>query len=76
MQIGRWGNSFAVRLSKDMVDAMGLKPDDELDIVAATDTLLTVQHNQRRRAALARMRARKWQAPFGFRFDRDEANAR
>jgi antitoxin MazE len=76
MQIGRWGNSFAVRLSKDMVDAMGLKPDDELDIVAATDTLLTVQHNQRRRAALARMRARKWQAPSGFRFDRDEANAR
>jgi antitoxin MazE len=59
-----------------MVEALRLKPDDELDVVRAAGKRLQVESNRRRQAALMRMRMRKWKVPEGFRFDRDEANER
>ena len=34
MQVSKWGNSLAVRLPKALVDALGLKEGDELNVVA------------------------------------------
>ena len=34
MQVYKWGNSLAVRLPKTLVDELGLKEGDELDVVA------------------------------------------
>jgi antitoxin MazE len=77
MQVSKWGNSLAVRLPKALVDQLGLKEGDELNVVAATDGAIEVETEEnRRRRALDRMAARNWTAPAGYRFDRDEANER
>jgi len=36
MQVSKWGNSLAVRLLKKLVEALKLRPGDELDVVAAS----------------------------------------
>ena len=77
VQVSRWGNSLAVRLPKVLIDQLGLKEGDELNVVAAKDGVIEVEsQEQRRRRALARMAARNWTRPEGYRFDRDEANER
>lgn len=77
MQVSRWGNSLAVRLPKALVKKLGLKPGDELKVVAAEGSTVAVETTaQRRDRALARMKARGWQLPADYRFDRDDANAR
>jgi antitoxin MazE len=77
MQVSKWGNSLAVRLPKALVDQLGLKEGDELNVVAAADGAIEVETQEsRRRRALDRMAARNWTAPEGYRFDRDEANER
>jgi antitoxin MazE len=76
MHVSKWGNSLAVRLPKRLVEAMKLKPGDELEIVAASARGLAVDKIDRRAAALARMKGRGWKLPEGYRFNRDEANAR
>jgi antitoxin MazE len=77
MQVSKWGNSLAVRLPKALVDQLGLKEGDELDVVAAKDSTIEVEtREQQRRRALARMATRNWTLPEGYRFDRDEANER
>jgi antitoxin MazE len=77
MQVSKWGNSLAVRLPKALVEELGLKEGDQLNVVSARDGAIEVetQEDQRRRA-LERMAARNWTLPEGYRFDRDEANER
>src|SRR5437763_16639134 len=52
MQISKWGNSLAVRLPKALVDQLGLKEGDELNVVAASKETIEVETKeaQRRRA--------------------------
>jgi len=77
MLISKWGNSLAVRLPKALVERLGLKEGDELNVVAASQGVIEVEtRDDQRRRALARMAARRWTLPEGYRFDRDEANAR
>jgi antitoxin MazE len=77
MQVSRWGNSLAVRLPKALVERLGLKEGDQLNVVAAKDGAIEVETNEdRRRRALERMAARNWTLPEGYCFDRDEANER
>ena len=77
MQVSKWGNSLAVRLPKMLVEQLGLKEGDQLNVVAAKDGAIEVETNEgQRRRALERMAARNWTLPEGYRFDRDEANER
>jgi antitoxin MazE len=77
MRVSKWGNSLAVRLPKALVERLGLKEGDQLNVVAAKDGTIEVETNQdRRRQALERMAARNWTFPEGHRFDRGEANER
>ena len=76
MQVAKWGNSLAVRLPKKLVDELGLKPGDEVDIVKADAARLELSKCDKRAAAIARMSERNWKLPEGYRFDRDEANER
>jgi antitoxin MazE len=77
MQISKWGNSLAVRLPKALVDELGLKEGDQLNVVAARDGAIEVETREdQRRRALDRMAARNWTFPQSYRFDRDEANER
>ena len=77
MQVSKWGNSLAVRLPKSLVDQLGLKEGDELNVVAAKDGTVEVETKEdQRRRALERMAARNWTLPPDYKFDRDEANER
>lgn len=76
MQVSRWGNSLAVRLPKALVDQLGLKEGDELDVVAAERGQLSVVKDTRREEALKRIAELNWELPPGYKFDRDEANER
>jgi len=76
MQVSKWGDSLAVRLPKALVDKMGLRAGDELDIVDAAERTLVVQRDDRRKAALERLASLNWTLPPDYKFDREEANER
>ena len=76
MQVSKWGNSLAVRLPKALVEDLGLKPGDKLEVVSATPERIAVAKDERRALAVERMRARAWSIPKDYVFDREEANAR
>jgi len=42
MIVSRWGNSLAVRLPKALVEKLGLKEGDELNVVAARNGAIEV----------------------------------
>jgi len=76
MQIARWGNSLAVRLPKALVDRLGLKEGDDIELRAAEGDALEIARTVTREQALERLRSFRGLMPADFRFDRDEANAR
>ncbi len=76
MQVAKWGNSLAVRLPAAVVDALGLKEGDEIDIRVAGDRAFDVERDSSRERALARLKALRKPLPAGWSFDRDEANTR
>ncbi len=76
MRVSKWGNSLAVRLPKSLVDDLGLKSGDELEVVSAKSNGIVVARDERRERAVERMRQRALSFPDGYSFDRDEANSR
>ena len=76
MRVAKWGNSLAVRLPDAVVKALKLKSGDEIEIVVTGEREFKVERDKGRERALARLRALKKVLPKGFRFDREEANAR
>lgn len=76
MQISKWGDSLAVRLPKALVDKMGLRAGDELNIVDVVERTLVVEKEDRRKAALEQLASLNWKLPPDYKFDRDEANER
>ena len=76
MQVSRWGNSLAVRLPKAVVEDLGLRPGDQLEIVSTDAGRMVIARDRGRARAVERMRARAWPMPEGYVFDREEANTR
>lgn len=76
MQVGKWGNSLAVRLPAVVVEALGLKEGDDIEIEVAGERAFRIARDRTREDALARLRALSRPLPPGFRFSRDEANER
>jgi antitoxin MazE len=76
MQVSRWGNSLAVRLPAAVVEALGLKEGDEIEIRVDTAREFAVARKPGRADLLRRLRAFRGRLPADFKFDRDDANAR
>lgn len=76
MRVAKWGNSLAVRLPDAVVKTLELKSGDEIAIVVTGKREFRVERDTSRERAMARLRALRKPLPKGFRFDRDEANAR
>ncbi|HEY0424989.1 MAG TPA: AbrB/MazE/SpoVT family DNA-binding domain-containing protein [Rhodopila sp.] len=76
MQIGKWGNSLAVRLPSAVVDALGLREGDDIEIEVAGSRNFKIGRDHRKDDAIERLKALDWSLPPGFRFSRDEANER
>ena len=78
MQIAKWGDSLAVQLPQNVVEALKLKEGDEVEIVVAGDRRLEleVKRKMTREEALAELDRLKRPLPPSFKFNRDEANER
>lgn len=75
MRISKWGNSLAVRIPKDVVKALELDVGDEVEFTRRGPGVLEVSKVSRK-DAIARIRAMAKPLPLGWKFDREEANAR
>jgi antitoxin MazE len=76
MKVAKWGNSLAVRLPVAVVEALELKEGDEIELTVTGAKTAEVQRDLSRLRAIEELRALRRPAPAGFKFDREEANAR
>jgi antitoxin MazE len=77
MQVSKWGNSLAIRLPAAVVEVLGLKEGDDIDVqVAGARTLGILPGAAHDAEVLARLRAYRGSLPADFHFDRLLANER
>jgi antitoxin MazE len=79
VQVGKWGNSLAVRLPRNIVEKFGVKEGDsigEASIEAMMEIEKTDVMQARRDAAMEEIRKRAFDLPPDWKFDREEANWR
>lgn len=76
MRVAKWGNSLAVRLPAAVVEALELKDGDEIEVRIAGPRVFEIARDGQRERALERIRSLRRPLPPGWRFDRDDANAR
>jgi antitoxin MazE len=76
MLVSRWGNSLAVRLSKELVEKMNLKPGDEVELKPVDVKTIEIEKRDRRAEFLEAMKQFRFEMPLDYKFDRDEANER
>jgi antitoxin MazE len=76
MRVAKWGNSLAIRLPADLVAELDISEGDDIEIVASGAGKFEVSPDERRKRALEEMRRLSVPLPPGYKFDREEANAR
>jgi antitoxin MazE len=76
MQVGKWGNSLAVRLPAAIVEMLKLEEGDEIEIHVLGARQFGVVRKAGREELLKRLRQFRGRLPADFKFDRDDANAR
>jgi antitoxin MazE len=76
MKVAKWGNSLAVRLPASLVETQGIEEGDDIQLIARGKGKFEVSPDKRRRLALEEMRRLSVPLPPGYKFDREEANAR
>lgn len=79
MKVSKWGNSLAIRLPAELVERLGVKEGDEIDYQAGfSESSVAIRRKLSKEERLKRLeeiRGRVKTEP-GWRFDREEANAR
>lgn len=75
MKVAKWGNSLAIRIPKDVVDALDLKEGSEIELFAVGEGLGLARSMTREEAILS-LRSFRGLLPADYKFDREEANAR
>lgn len=76
MRVAKWGNSLAVRLPASVVQMLGLREGDEIEIHVTGARQFGIARKPGRAELLQRLRAFRGRLPADFKFDRDEAHAR
>jgi len=76
MQVAKWGNSLAIRIPASVVEALALKPGDEVVVRIGGEREFALSRKPSREDLLHRLRAFRGRLPADFVFDRDEANER
>lgn len=72
MLVTKWGNSLAVRLPAAVVEVLGLKEGDDIEIEVADSHAFGVRKRPAPRELLARLRKYRGRLPADFKFDREE----
>ena len=70
------GNSLAVRLPSAVVEAIKVREGDEIEIRVDDERVFAVNRVPNSAELLARLRSLRGRLPEGWRFDRDDAQAR
>lgn len=73
MQVAKWGNSLAVRLPKEVVEALGLKEGDAVEIRVAGPRSFEVASAPTLEEIVARLRRFRGRVPADYQFDRRDA---
>ena len=76
MQVAKWGNSLAVRLPAAVVEVLGLKEGDDIEIQVAGSRSFEVSRRSSAQELLLSLRKFRGRLPEDFKFDRLEAHAR
>jgi antitoxin MazE len=76
MRVSKWGNSLAIRIPAEVVEALELREGDEVEVRVAGTRSFDVDRDRRRERAMERIRTARWKLPPDWKFDRDEANER
>jgi antitoxin MazE len=79
MRVEKWGDSLAIRLPADLVEALDLKEDDEVEVRIAGPRVVEIARSvtpEQREAAFARISESRWKLPPDWKFDRNDANSR
>lgn len=76
MQVSKWGNSLAIRLPATVVEALGLKEGDQIEITVAGAHSFEIGRDRSREKALERIRQMRRPLPAGFKFDREAIHER
>ncbi len=75
MKVAKWGNSLAIRLPAELVQELGLKEGDSIDVRASDEGLVIARH-RRPDEVLALLGQFRGRLPSSERLSRDEANER
>lgn len=76
MKVAKWGNSLAVRLPSELVEALNLKEGEEIDLHLIDSKTFEVSKKPEIKELLARLRKFRGRLPADFHFDRLEASSR
>jgi len=76
MQVAKWGNSLAVRLPVAVIDELGLKEGDDIQITVKAKDKMEVEKKRGVEDMLETLNKYSGRVPLDFKFDRDDANAR
>ena len=76
MQVSKWGTSLAIRLPTAVVDALGLKEGDRIQIHVTGARTFEVHKTPTARELLVRLRRFRGRLPKDFKFNRLEADGR
>ena len=73
MHVSKWGNSLAVRLPAKLVQELGLKEGDEIDLRRVESGVLHVEKKPDRLELLKGLRQFRGLIPADYRFSRKDA---
>jgi len=76
MQVSKWGNSLAVRLPKALVEELGLKEGDDVDVTSTDAQTIVISKSDDKGDFLVRLRVLQKPKPAEFVWNRDDANTR
>jgi len=72
MKFAKWGNSLAIRIPADVVEKLGISPNEEAQIKVTGENSFEITRDLRRQEAIEKMRKLAVPFPEGYRFNRDE----
>jgi antitoxin MazE len=76
MRIAKWGNSLAIRLPSAVIEALGLREGDDVQVHVLDTRDFAISRKPSRDELLKRLRDFRGRLPADFKFDREDANAR
>lgn len=76
MRVSKWGNSLAIRLPAAVVEALGLRDGDDVEVHIAGARVFEVTKKPGKQEFLRRLRKFRGRLPGDFHFDREAAHER